>query len=607
MISHDGDSLRLDMSGGRTTMDKVTQSLLKEFSEEHGIIDLPESRRFEHFTAYLMVRQSLAETFDTHDLVIGEDPPAEITGTDTGIDAIAVSVNDKLISDRDELVDLADEAGTLDVEFIFVQAETSSGFDGGKIGTFGFGVIDFFRDVPQMNRNANVSRAADLMQAIYERSSKFKKGNPRCKMYYATTGKVLADSTLEARMAGPKSDLQSLNQFGSVEFHRIGADTLQTLYQRTRSAVSAEIVFTNKVTIGEQIEGVDQAYSGHIPWSEFNKIISNESGVLRPGLFVSNVRDFQDYNGVNSEIRDTLRSAVMNRFILMNNGVTIIARKIRPTGNKFVLDDYQIVNGCQTSNVLYDNRDVLNDSVLIPIRLIGTEDEVVTNAIIRATNRQTEVKEEQFFALEAYAKKLEDFFMSYPVPSRVYYERRSQQYEKLPIEKTRVIAHQNLVKSFAGMFLNEPHRTTRNYAGLKKKVGTEIFHKDHKMETYYVAALAWYKLEYFFRSGKLEAKFKPARFHILMAARLLSVGDEMPGMNSNKMEKFANHLTNVLQSAEKSEVLIMSAALIVEKAAAGDFNRDNIRTEPFTEKVVALSKEARGKIVGVEVYDAKNG
>lgn len=469
-----------------------------------------------------------------------------------------------------------------------MQAETSSGFEASKIGSFAFGVEDFFRDVPQVPRNVHVAKAAELRKAIYERSSQFKKGNPRCKMFYVTTGKVLPDVILDPRAAAAESDLSDLGQFESVSFLRIGADGLQKLYRRTRTAVSAEFNFVNKLTVTEQIDGVAQAYSGIIPWSEFSKIITNEAGVLQRGLFVDNVRDFQDYNGVNSEIKESLCSAAKNRFILMNNGITIIARKIQPTGIKFVLEDFQIVNGCQTSNVLYDNRAVLDDTVLIPIRLIGTENEVVTNAIIRATNRQTEVKEEQFFALEDYAKKLEEFFKSYPPQNQIYFERRSRQYESLPIEKTRVITFPNMVRAFAGMFLNEPHRTTRNYAGLKKKVGGDILGKDHRMEPYYVSALALYRLEYMFRAAKLDAKFKAARYQIVMAIRVLAAGYEMPSITANKMEGYCNTIAEALQDAQRAEELILLAASLIENASSGKFDSDTIRTEPFTQKIIEL-------------------
>jgi AIPR protein len=80
--------------------------------------------------------------------------------------------------------------------------------------------------------------------------------------------------------------------------------------------------------------------------------------------------------------------------------MTTCSIRCSPTGKKFVIEDYQIVNGCQTSHVLSEHADKADKSVMVPVRLIGTQDETVINTIIRATNRQTEVKEDQFFALQ---------------------------------------------------------------------------------------------------------------------------------------------------------------------------------------------------------------
>src|SRR5262249_11325761 len=150
------------------------------------------------------------------------------------------------------------------------------------------------------------------------------------------------------------------------------------------------------------------------------------------------------------------------RFVLMNNGVTIIARTLRPTGNRFFIEDFQVVNGCQTSHVLADAREKADESVMIPLRLIGTQDEDVIRSIIHATNRQTEVKREQFLAITDFAKKLELFFQSFPNGHKLFYERRSHQYDSLAIEKTRIITSSNLIRAFAAMFLAEPHATTRS-------------------------------------------------------------------------------------------------------------------------------------------------
>jgi hypothetical protein len=535
------DRARLDISGGRTPMDRITEALLAEFSTEYGLTHLSEGKRFEHFICHLIVGDEQSETFDTADVVVGDGKDTK-GGADTGIDGVAVIINGDLISEMEELEDQAERVGFLDVEFVFIQSDIGSSFDGAKIGTFGFGVLDFFRDEPQLKRNNKVAEIAEIRQAVYTKSSKFKRGNPVCKMFYVTTGKVLEDSTLDARAKTVKLDLENTGLFREVEFVRLGAEGVQRMYQRSKNSISTAFKFLSKVTIGGSISGVSQAYSGYLPWSEYKKIIISESGSLQRSLFFDNVRDWQDYNDVNSEIRATLRSGTKNRFVLMNNGITVIAKTMQLTGDNFVLEDYQIVNGCQTSHVLYDERESLDDSVLIPFRLISTKDEDVTNAIIRATNRQTAVKEDQFLALEQYGKTLELFFKSYPPAQRLYFERRSKQYDTLNIEKTRVITFANMIRAFASMFLNEPHRATRNYGALKNKVGKEIFAPDQRMEPYYIAALALYKLEFFFRNGHLGSQYKPARFHILLALRILAAGYDMPSLKPELCTEGEHHI-----------------------------------------------------------------
>jgi hypothetical protein len=576
----DAEQRGLYINGGRTIMDRISESLLTEFSSEHDIAKLPEEKRFEHFASYITVRRQYAETFDTEDIVTG-------AGGDTGIDGIAIIVNGTLAIDVETLEESADQAGSLDVSFVFVQAERSPGFDGSKIGNFGFVVMDFFNEKPTLQRNEKVRAAADMTAAILKRSSKFKRGNPTCRLYYVTTGKWTGDQTLEARRQAVISDLKGTNLFREVDFAPVDAEGLQKLYRETKNAISNKFTF-EKRTVIPSVPGVTQAYLGFLPVPEFLKLLIDDNGDIISGLFYDNVRDWQGDNEVNVEIRETLQSDARGRFVLMNNGITIIARSVQPTGDDFYIEDYQIVNGCQTSHVLFNNRDNLDESVMVPVRLIGTQDEEVIRAIIRATNRQTEVKDDQFFAVQDFPKELELYFQTFQDSQKLFYERRSRQYDRLDIEKTRIITPANMIRAIAAMFLNEPHRTTRNYAALAGKVGKEIFVKGHRKEPYYTAAFTLYKLEYFFRSQRLEAKYKPARFHILLAARLLGNPAPLPRMNSHEMESYCKQIIDTLWDSTKCDELIVQAAKIVDEAAAGNFHRDNIRTEPFTQKVVAL-------------------
>jgi hypothetical protein len=76
-------------------MDRITEGFLTEFSNEFGVASMPEKDRFERFCGWLAVRRHYSEsTFEPDDLMTG-------AGGDTGIDAIAIIVNNNLVTDVD--------------------------------------------------------------------------------------------------------------------------------------------------------------------------------------------------------------------------------------------------------------------------------------------------------------------------------------------------------------------------------------------------------------------------------------------------------------------------------------------------------------------------
>jgi hypothetical protein len=147
------------------------------------------------------------------------------------------------------------------------------------------------------------------------------------------------------------------------------------------------------------------------------------------------------------------------------------------------------------------------------------------------------------------------------------------------------------VRAVASMFLGVPHQTTRNYKAIKESVGKDIFVKGHKLEPYYAAAFALYRLEVNFRTQRINSKLKPAKFNILLAMRLLSNAGQLPRMNANDMDKYCNIIMDILWDTNTADDLIARAARIVEAVAEDNFDRDNIRTLPFTEKVITSCKK----------------
>lgn len=170
-------------------MDRITKALLEEFVEQNELNRLPESAAFEHFSGFLVTSSHYSESFSSDDIVVGG-------GGDSGIDCMAVLVNGTIITEPEEIADLAETNGYLDVSFVFTQAERSSSFETAKIGQFVFGVSDFFSEAPQLPQNNRVQLYSRITKEIFDRSRLFKKGNPQCHLYYATTGRWTDDANL---------------------------------------------------------------------------------------------------------------------------------------------------------------------------------------------------------------------------------------------------------------------------------------------------------------------------------------------------------------------------------------------------------------------------
>jgi hypothetical protein len=181
-------------------------------------------------------------------------------------------------------------------------------------------------------------------------------------------------------------------------------------------------------------------------------------------------------------------------------------------------------------------------------------------------------------------RKLEDYFKSFPNGKRLYYERRSRQYDNLSVAKTKIITPSNLIRSFAAIFLAEPHRTTRNYSGLLDKVGKEIFVEGHRVEPYYVSASAYYRVEYLFRN-KFEGNYKPAPYHLVYAASLLHDATPFPLMNSHDMARRCDAFSEVLWDPDKADDLFSRGRSIIDAVTGGVIDRNQIRTQETTEKV----------------------
>jgi hypothetical protein len=555
-------------------MDKITNAYLNDFQKEYSYsTEIEKSKLFEYFVNHCIVSRLYSERFDVDDISVGG-------GGDMGFDGIAIIVNDNLVFSKEEIDDLKKRFHRLDVKFVFIQSKTSNKFDSGEIGNFVFGVESFFEHGLPKSTNEIVKSLKDLADYIYEQSIDFV-NNPSCFLYYVTTGKWEDDPNLVHRIDVAKKKLHEMNLFDpfGIEFIPIDANHLKTIYKELKNKIDKQINF-EKHTIIPQIDGVKEAYIGILPCDEYLKLICSNDGSLLKSLFYDNIRDFQGENPVNKEMGETLKNNfVKNSFVLLNNGVTIVAKSIQRTGTIFTIKDFQIVNGCQTSHILYANKESLDNSIYLPIKLIFTNDEEVTNRIIKATNRQTEVKTEAFLSLQPFQKSLEDFYNSFTNENekdyRLYYERRSKQYENqlANLNKSKVVSITYQIKCFISMFLDIPHSTHRYYGEILKAHENKIFVDTHSFYPYYVSCLTCHILENLIRDGHFDLKYKKFRYHILMVTKILLTKDKeekSPLFNSKKSQGYYEHILGILRQQTEIIKLFTQVISIVDSVIKND-------------------------------------
>lgn len=559
-------------------MDRIVQSYIDDFLKSQQIRENELSKQFEMFSSYCAVAQQYTELFDLNDILTG-------AGGDCGIDGIAIIANGTIISSTEEVDDLIElNKGLSDILFVFIQSKTTSGFSSSEMGTFGAGVVDFFSETPQFVRNQFIQEKSDLINYIFNKAVHFK-SKPCCFLYYVTTGKWVDDQNCVARKNMIIHDLEELDLFKEVQFIPVDVNLIQKYYRNTIDVIETEIDFSQKILLPD-IPKIKQSYLGYVDYSEYLKLIVGENGEIRKNVFYDNVRDYQGDNEVNLEIAETIKSA-SDKFILLNNGVTIICKKLSNLRNKFTLTDYQIVNGCQTSHVLYYNKEFITGTLQIPIKLIETLDEDTVNNIIKATNRQTEVTNEQLIALNEFHRKLEAFYQTFSGIQKLYYERRSKQYNYMAeVEKVRIVTISTQIKAAAAMFFDKPHLASRYYGRLLKSVDG-IFNEEHKLSPYYTCAYLLYKLEYLFRNKLLPAQYRKFRYHILMLIKYDFSEGKIPNLNSNKMEILCNKILECANDNTKLQNEVEKIIVIINKHISDASDTESTKSASLVDELRA--------------------
>ena len=180
-------------------MDRITKTLVEDFLTSLELESESSSSDFEKFVNYTIISKEYNKTFNLDAVTVA-------ASNDTGIDGIGIIANGHLIEYVDEVDDLLEKNGYLEVTYIFIQSKSSPSFHGSDINNFAFGVKDFFAEQPGLVRNEDVSKFAEISDHLLSKASQFKE-NPVCKLYFVTTGTWNKDQNHVAVVENAKNDL----------------------------------------------------------------------------------------------------------------------------------------------------------------------------------------------------------------------------------------------------------------------------------------------------------------------------------------------------------------------------------------------------------------
>jgi hypothetical protein len=579
----------------------VNQAQMKGFSESHGLTEMDESDQFELYSIYSILNGGSGENVNPFD--------AHLNGSEFGLDGVAIVIQGNLVADLDEAASALDDVKKAEIDFYFFQSKTSSSFDYGNVRKF-FDSVNAFMDGSMKGESDQLDDLIAAKEYIYEHGVTNR--NPGIFCYYVTTGRYDPSGSKQiARLVeNTEDELREAALFddGRIQISLVGAGELQRLYRAAVTASQVKIEFKDAVVLPDHTS-VDEAYIGFISANELMKIVSvrDEDGgllSLNNAVFFDNIRDYNPNSKINREISASLINGEQRNFVYRNNGVTVVAKSVDRTGNNFTIEDFQVVNGCQTSNVIYHNIEHIN-GVQVPFRLIGTKDEDFIFSIISGTNRQNPVRDEQFWSLLPFMKNLEEFSRKVPDGCTIYLERRENQYRSEAIERARIVQMQPFYKAFTASILSLPHRAARNYRAEIGSRSEAIFLEHDDVRPAHAAAFLHYRMEFLWRNQKISSSLKIYRFYIMDAAARQVLGTKkFLNLTNRQKMKFSQELVSFASDEKKMKTLCNRVEKILDKhlKAMGITDntrerlRDAIRSESFATLVVNEYLPAKGMV-----------
>lgn len=422
---------------GKKVMHKIISSYLKHFCQDN-VIETSDEKAFEYFVNYCVAYSAYPSNIDFTEITSDED--------DCGIDGIIFIIDGELISTIEEARNIFSKPKkNIEVEVFFVQSKTSESYDRGEILKFGDGVKDFLNDDTNLPQGDFIVNAKKIFNCIIDNVSKIQNGRPNSHLMYVCTSNNDVATEIEATRKNILKNIEDTEYFYDVTFKLLGLKEIMKLWDNINNPTVAVLPVKQSAPY-PSMTGVTEAYISIVAIRDYiDNVLMGTDGRMKLNIYEENVRAFLgSENLVNQKIRQTLLDPKRkDKFAIFNNGITIISPNVKVQNDRISMENYQIVNGCQTSNMLFECRKYIDHNAMLTVKIIEATDPDVIADIVKATNSQSKVDDSQFLSFSPFVRRLEEYFdATEDKPDKeikLYFERRIGQYKNMDVPQKKYL------------------------------------------------------------------------------------------------------------------------------------------------------------------------
>lgn len=190
------------------------------------------------------------------------------------------------------------------------------------------------------------------------------------------------------------------------------------------------------------------------------------NGISDQSVFAFNVRGPLGRTQVNRDIVGSIKDKLTHKlFPLFHNGITIIAENVSEDEDEITIENYHVVNGCQSLSALYKNKSNVTDDLRILTKILVMDvSSSLSEKVTRFSNNQNGVRPR-------------DFKSNSPIQIRLQNEFK-QRYEGLfsleikrgeNLEGVEIISNEDAGLYLMAFDLKEPWSTHRRYTIFDEK------------------------------------------------------------------------------------------------------------------------------------------